>query len=99
MRKDMTIEELINGIKKDMQKGLEDFSIDDELKAKVLLNVVRTVLIEGIIDGRDEEVFGYMSGCTPEDRKEFRMMLEEEDSDDPEWKAAVQALLGRLSTE
>ena len=97
MRDDMTIEELVEGIKKDTQKILEEFLIDNpRLIAMTLLNGVRLICIEGIIDGRDEEVFGYLSGCIPEDLRELRRMLEEDDSDDSEWKKAVQTLLRKL---
>ena len=93
MREDMTIAELVEGMYEDAVRiSAEYFPTDEEINAFWRRNAVRLTAINGMMDGRDGEVLGYLSGLNKEELAELLDIIEKEDDDDPEWTEACRRL-------
>ncbi len=84
MRKDMTIAELVDAMTDRCIAAGEDLDLSDnaEFRSMMRINTIRLVSIIGIMDGRDKEVFDYLSELTKEDSKKLLMILREKKSED-----------------
>ena len=93
MREDMTIEELVEGMYEDAVRiSAEYFPTDEEINALWRRNAVRLASIGGMIDGRDGEVLGYLSGLGKGELTELLEIIGNEDDEDPNWTEACRKL-------
>ena len=98
LRKETPIPELVKMIDRDAAgvignhlPGMED---DGEFMEMMHRNTVRIVAVNGIIDGRDDEVFDYLSSCGNDLLDVLRGWLEEDlaKDNDPVWTDACRKI-------
>ena len=93
MREDMTIEELVEAMYEAMIRvSAEYMPTDERFEALCHMTSVRLASIGGMIDGRDEEVLGYLSGLESKELTELLHLIGEDDSDNPEETEACRKL-------
>ena len=97
MKDEMTISEAVSKIDKEVGKLMDDYDFPDEgdVRFQMHINNLRLIMINGIIEGRFDEVADYLKDCSKEELEGLLDVVRKDVADKKtkqKWKAAAQKL-------